>query len=303
MSIDFQKIKESVSMADILTQYGIEGIRSDGSYVGKCPLHQGDNPTAFHANANVWHCFTGCSRGGSIIDFVARKEDLSIYEAAKKIEQWFLNGNRVFEQKDVKVTPSACKLPLDFELLLESNHPYLDQRKILSSTREYFGIGYCSQGIMKDRIAIPIHNENGELVAYAGRSIAPSQDKYRFPRGFLKSAALYNLHRALQVSVRGLIVVEGFFDVFRLDQAGFSNVVAIMGSSLSEKQEKLLAQHTCKVILMFDGDQAGQKGMREAALRLFDKVFVRTISLQESSAQPDLMEEKQLQNLLNGLLD
>ena len=97
---------------------------------------------------------------------------------------------------------------------------------------------------MAGRIAIPIHNEQGELVAYAGRWPGEPPDgegKYKLPAGFHKSLVVYNLHRAKDhAKEQGLIVVEGFFDCMRLHQAGIPNVVALMGSSLSEEQEALL---------------------------------------------------------------
>jgi len=107
------------------------------------------------------------------------------------------------------------------------------------------------------RIVIPIHNEKGELIAYAGRSIDGAEPKYKLPPGFKKSEVLFNLHRVLQKG-KGtdlVIVVEGFFDVMMVCQASFANVVALMGASMSEAQEKLLSQFK-HVVLFLDGDQA-----------------------------------------------
>ena len=64
-----------------------------------------------------------------------------------------------------------------------------------------FGLGFCSNGSMKGRVVIPIHNSEGKLVAYAGRwPGAPPEDtpKYKLPFGFKKSLELFNLHRAVQ---------------------------------------------------------------------------------------------------------
>ena len=94
--------------------------------------------------------------------------------------------------------------------------------------------------------ASPILRDNlpqqrGELVAYAGRwlgaDLPEGEEKYKLLGGFLKSHAVFNLNR---VGESGLILVEGFFSVFRLWQAGLPNAVALMGSSLSGEQKKLL---------------------------------------------------------------
>jgi DNA primase len=128
---------------------------------------------------------------------------------------------------------------------LDPEHAYLQERGFSPETIAAFGVGMCTgKGITAGRIAIPIHNELGELVAYAVRwpGIPPEGDgKYKLPMGFHKSLVVYNLHRAREhAKSAGLIVVEGFFDAMRLWQAGFPNVVALMGSALSEAQEALI---------------------------------------------------------------
>src|SRR5260370_34393643 len=139
---------------------------------------------------------------------------------------------------------------------------------------------------MSGRGVIPIHNENGVLVAYVGRSIDGSEPKYKVPTGFSKSAVLFNLPR-LQV-VKGsdvVIVVEGFFDCMKVHQAGFPNVVALMGSSMSDAQENFLHPFT-HVILLFDGDDAGRTAESTTAPRLMDRTFVKVVNLADGK-QPD----------------
>ena len=68
---------------------------------------------------------------------------------------------------------------------------------------QFFGLGYCAKGTMSGRIAIPIHNHEGALVGYAGRwpgEPPEERPKYKLPKGFRKSAEVFNLHRALQES-------------------------------------------------------------------------------------------------------
>ncbi|NIT57678.1 MAG: hypothetical protein GWN00_16040, partial [Aliifodinibius sp.] len=80
-----------------------------------------------------------------------------------------------------------------------------------------FGLGYCAKGMHAGRIVIPIHNEQGKLVAYAGRSLKRSDTehgkKYHFPANFYKHVELFNLHRVINipklVGKGGIILVEG----------------------------------------------------------------------------------------------
>jgi DNA primase len=113
--------------------------------------------------------------------------------------------------------------PLDFELQsLDPKHPYLYERGFTDETIEHFGTGFCNRGMLKGRIAIPLHDPQGQLVGYAGRItrddlVSEKCPKYLFPgerdrKGILlefrKSLLLYNAHR-IEKPVDHLFVVEG----------------------------------------------------------------------------------------------
>ena len=134
---------------------------------------------------------------------------------------------------------------------------------------------------------IPIHDEHGFLVAYAGRSIDGTEPKYRFPARFRKSIVLFNLHRAVGCG-DSVIVVEGFFDAVNVHQAGLPCVVALMGCSLSRRQEELLQQHFREVVLLLDGDNAGRRAGAGIAQRLVSKVSTRLVEL-PGGTQPDML--------------
>jgi DNA primase len=185
------------------------------------------------------------------------------------------------------VEPTTANVPLTWAYEhLDQEHPYLAERGLSKETIAHFGVGYqAGKGMMHGRVVIPIHNEAGELVAYVGRWPGePPQDepKYKFPPKFAKAQVLYNLHRAQEYATDGLIVVEGFMSVFALWQQGRRNVVALMGCSLSEAQEQLLVETVGtrgRILLALDADDAGRKGMKDAADRLVSQVFVRTVEL------------------------
>ncbi len=161
---------------------------------------------------------------------------------------------------------------------------------------------------MKDRIAIPIHNEHGELVAYAGRWIGEGEPpegepRYKLPMGFVKTAVLFNLHRARELArEKGeLVVTEGYFTVFKLFQCGIENAVATMGAHLSERQKELLVETLGargRVILMFDDDEAGRNGSLKAAGELMDQLFVKVVKLPDGAIQPDELDDEQLRRIV-----
>lgn len=92
--MEFYEVKEMLPMEKLLSYYGIDSLKKSGkSLYGPCPIHHGDNPTAFRVSLdkNLWHCFTKCG-GGSVIDFIMRMENLSKYEAFNKAKELIGTG-------------------------------------------------------------------------------------------------------------------------------------------------------------------------------------------------------------------
>jgi DNA primase len=168
-----------------------------------------------------------------------------------------------------------------------------------------FGIGFCSKGMMADRIAIPIHNVKGEVVAYAGRFPLkePPEDtpKYKLPQGFRKSQELFNIDRAVKEPAdMPLIIVEGFFDAIKLHQNGCRKVVALMGSTMSATQEELIRQNTKpgdRIIVMIDENEAGRAGRDDIACRLSKSCFVRVHEFAQPDMEPEHLTPEQVQEL------
>jgi len=93
-----------------------------------------------------------------------------------------------------------------------------------------------------------------------------------------------------------VILVEGFFDCMKVHQAGLPNVVALMGSSMSGAQERLLQQFE-DVILFLDGDPTGREGASTIASRLMYQSFVRAINVPDGR-QPDQLLTEEIKSLL-----
>jgi DNA primase len=332
--VDYKVIKQDVRIKDILKRYNLlDQLTQRGeNFVGKCPIHKGTNTTQFHVSItkNNFNCFGDCHGGGNVIDFVAKMEGIEIRKAGMLIQDWFdIKAKRPSGEKEdsgsVPVTKESVEEPpkkksaelakekkqknepLKFALKsLDQEYPYLNERGLEKKTIKYFEMGYCTKGMMKDRIAIPIHNSNGELLAYTGRWIGDPPDeetgKYKLPPGFLKSLEVYNLHRAKkEIGERGLIIVEGYFGCMNVWQAGFKNVVALQGSFLSEEQAELIVEAVGadgKVFLMFDEDEAGWKCRSDALDLLSKKIFVRTVELGKEGMQPDKLSKEEITTLL-----
>ena len=337
--INFKAVKEAITMEQILEHYGLMDTfkRSGDSLSGPCPIHGGSNPTQFRVSTakNVWNCFSECKHGGNVLDFIAKKENVSIHAAALKAIEWFhldpeeMKADREQDEGEQAEAPQPESAPppqpatprltppeengapnkrLKFRLdKLERSHIYLTERGLTQETMIDFGAGYCAKGMMAGRIAIPIHNPAGEVVAYAGRLLGKETadtPKYKLPPGFRKSLELFNIDRAKKESAeKPLVIVEGFFDCMKLHQNGCRKVVALMGSTMSAAQEELIRKHTnaeSKVIVMMDEDEAGIMGREDIACRLSRFCFVKTHVFDEPGTQPEHMSHEELSDALGG---
>ena len=203
---------------------------------------------------------------------------------------------------------SAPNKPLKFRLeKLERAHPYLAERGLTQETIVDFGVGYCQKGTMAGRIAIPIHNESSEVMAYVGRFPGePGDDtpKYKLPAGFRKSLELFNIDRAIkEAPTDPLVIVEGFFDCMKLHQHGCRKAVALMGSTLSVAQEELIRKHSTRgsqVIVMLDEDEAGRAGREDIAVRLSKFVFVTVYTFEKEGEQPEQLHPAEIAQLFGG---
>jgi DNA primase len=176
---------------------------------------------------------------------------------------------------------------------------YLDRRGISQETIEAFQLGYAldewnqlqdyllkkgfaaeivkSAGLIKrsetqnrfydlfrHRIIFPIVQNHQDVVGFGGRSLGEGLPKYLNTAEtdlFSKRKNLYGLSTARE-SIRernSAILVEGYMDCIKLQQAGFKNVIASLGTALTEEQARLLHRYAEKVIVIYDGDEAGQR--------------------------------------------
>jgi DNA primase len=316
---DFRHIKEHVSIEQVLSRYGVK-LRSagPGNLRGRCPLptHTSRVSTAsFSVNLtrNVWSCQSasciaarGGQIGGNVLDLVVALERCSIREAGVRLADWFgtYRSNPMPTPIAARPNPSETinaesNPPLTFVLQnIDPWHPYLAQRGIHIDTAKTFGVGlYSGDGFLTGRIVIPIHNHAGQLVAYAGRSLASEEPKYRLPAGFRKSQVLFNFHRAIRSGEKNAIVVEGFFDAMKVYQTGHTNVVALMGSSFSQRQSDLLASHFESATLMLDGDPVGRHAADVIQNVLTSRMPVTRVDVGDSR-QPDQMQPVEIHALL-----
>ena len=300
------RVKEEASFEEILDRYSVKTRGAGSKRMAQCPFHPDRRPScSIHLERKVFYCF-GCGAKGSVLDFVAQIENVSIHEAALRIEEMCRIRHDEAVPRRQKPTQNGHDedsdrplRPLPFRLTLDPSHPYLAGRHINPELAATFGLGYCNHGTMQGRICIPIHDARGALVAYTGRwasdELPEGVPKYDLPRKFPKRRVLFNLHRV--TAAEHLVLVEGYWSVFRLHGLGVS-AVSLMGRTLSVEQEALLIESGARMLtLILDGDGPGRKATDELVPRLAKHFFVRAVRLPDQT-KPDTVPEQFLLEVL-----
>jgi len=144
----------------------------------------------------------------------------------------------------------------------------------------------------RDRLMFPVIDVRGNVIAFSGRTLKKDDNIAKYLNSpetliFNKRKNLFGLNLAKKTKEECLILVEGNVDVVALHQYGFDNAVASLGTSLTEEQAVLMSRYTQQIILLYDGDKAGQNAAQRA-IPILEKVGLQVKVLQLRDAKdPD----------------
>ncbi len=150
------------------------------------------------------------------------------------------------------------------------------------------------------RLIIPIISAMGEVIGFGGRALKKVDfGKYKNTKDtevFNKRKTLYNLNLLKKLrktqTISSVIVVEGYMDTISLYQAGFKNVVASMGTSLTQEQARLIKRYSENVYISYDGDGAGQKAnLRGLEILKDNGLNVKVVPLPEGLDPDDVIKQ------------
>ncbi len=287
-----EKIRDSIDLVNLVNEYtSLEKVGNELRAI--CPIHK-ESIASFNVNPEkqIFYCF-GCGAGGGIIHFCEKMENLNFYDAVIFLCKKYDIKIPELEQFS-KYYKLMSEISSFYHNNLTKNAvEYLNKRGIKEKTIKEFKIGYALDyrnsllnhfkdnkknlielklikkkdngyyNFFRGRIIFPIHSENGNILGFIGRSLEENQNyKYLFSPNskiFKKSNALYGLYSAKEYikKTKAVILVEGVTDFLSVWQSGIKNVVAVLGTSLSENQAKLINKYAGKSIALFDSDAAG----------------------------------------------
>ncbi|HEY7182213.1 MAG TPA: DNA primase [Blastocatellia bacterium] len=307
-----------------------------------CPFHNEKTPSFYVSPVKqIFKCF-GCSKGGSVFDFVMEIEGCSFPEAIRvvaektgitvpveadnaseyeeresrradlmRLNQW---ATEFFEQNLIETAEGRRALD------------YLAARGVNEETWKAFRLGYApdsrdamiaylrSRGAsttqiersglvssrdsggfydrFRRRLMFPIHDAQGRVIAFGGRILGDGEPKYlNSPETTLytKGMHLFGLgHARESIRRRGYaILVEGYLDFLIPFQAGVRNLVASLGTALTENQTRLLGRYARRIVVNFDPDSAGQAATKRSLELLLTESFKVNVLTLPDNLDPD----------------
>jgi DNA primase len=306
LDFSFRYLKTQVGIGAILSFYGLDlHLKHRGDQLfGPCPLHGGDNQTAFRVNLGrgLWRCFTACG-GGDQVDLIRKIERCSYSEAARHLQciATGLPKNPPTISPPIP-SPERAFTPFTRSLALNPRCHFLQNIKaILPATAARFEAGTSgSSTFLENTVAVRLHDMHGNPLGYCGRRLDSNEasqfGKWRFPKNFPKAQILYNAHRASCFKNRGMILVECPWAVMRIAQAGFPNAVALLGTSLSQIQIDWLSNANF-ILLILDGDPPGRRAASSILNTLVASLKVLKHQLPDNM-EPEDIPESSLRSIL-----
>ncbi|WP_170162557.1 CHC2 zinc finger domain-containing protein [Methylocystis hirsuta] len=232
--LSFSELKERVNIEQVLPLIGITLKRHQAQLRGVCPICKegGDRALVVTPAKGLYYCFGKCRTGGDMISLVARVKDCSVREAAEFIaERMGITGSRSKAEATVPRDSSPQPLsgkeglkPLEY---LQPSHEAVQALGVAAETCEHFAAGFAPKGMMRGRLAIPIHDRAGALLAYCGRTVKDETPVLIFPKDFRPDTVIFNSHRIEQGDM--IYVARDPLQVLQAYEHGVTNVVSFLG--------------------------------------------------------------------------
>ena len=319
-------IKQNIDVEKILRHYNVD-FKYFGDYIRcACPIHNGDNPTAFVINEDfLWSCHTGGCGAGDVFTFIEQMEDLDFPKAVKKVAEILeidIENLIIAERKNdylkevekfLKYIKSKKKKKTLNEYVPKAELTQVRSfRNFDEKTLQKFELKYAKEieldkkdgGTFKlyERLVIPIYVNDVQIGVSIRKIRAKDNPKwFHAPHTMETGNILYNIDSCKNDNE--IIVCEGMFDVWSWYEAGY-NAICTFGAHLSEEQYRMLLRTGKNIIWCYDGDNAGLEATKKAVQMMKYKTNQWIIHLPEGAdpgnCSPDDLRElyKQKERIL-----
>jgi hypothetical protein len=201
--IDFQALKQEIRIEQAMPLLGLKPSQFSDQMRSPCPACKsgGGRALVITASKGVFYCFAS-GLGGDVIALTSHIKGIGMKEAAAFLAEHFQKDQSpkptspvatVLSNSSPKKNEAGQPNGLNPLTYLQPEHPLVQALGISPETCRHFGAGYASRGIMRGKLAIPIHDINHRLLAYIGFPVTNSAaDQLIFPRGFILANHVFN---------------------------------------------------------------------------------------------------------------
>lgn len=232
-------------------------------FMAFCPFHGNNVDPAFVVDKHkgLWTCFNPtCMNSGTLPDLLRRLKKLNPFQAQRVIAKHRNSNNTPFTER----LAAAMAKPVEFvefpqEVLDKMKadfkgsvgETYMKSRGFDDETLEYFDVGFSEK---KNMVIVPMHDPSGLPVGLIGRSPSHTDKVFKNSLSLPKSKTAWNFHRAKRGGDT-VIICEASYDAMRVHQAGYPNVIALLGGHVTTYHIDQINRHFSKVIIMTDFDK------------------------------------------------
>lgn len=326
IDIDTQELKSMAPIIPYVKTYYKDKIsierENDNMATAKCIFHDENTASLVFYSNGTYKCF-GCGEHGDIITLVQKIENLDFQSACVLIAHNVgyqikeIKVNQAWEQYKDILDEHTRRYWVNLQHNAEALNYLVNVRRISPEMINRFRLGFTDSeeylyrqdmSNIANRIVFPIleHKKfNPKCVGMAYRGLKDEKPKYVNDHNqcgmngqnpalkgvFTKGNMLYGLAQAYQSIIRNkfVFIVEGYFDVIAMHQAGFENTVGIMGTSFTEEQIKAIRSVTNNVFLLLDNDSAGQNATEKYIVELIKYDIRPIICVLDGFKDPDEM--------------
>ena len=260
--VDFAELKKQVSIDRVFGLLNLKMRQNGDQWRGPCPIcaSGGDRALVVTVSKGCFYCFSH-GKGGDMIALVAEVRGISAREAGTLIAEHTGTVKATIPPSPTRgdgsgqpqalaspASPPAFK-PLDYLL---PDHESLAGLGIASETFKAFGAGFAPKGILRGRLALPIHDRAGILLAYCGRALKDESPALIFPNTFDPRQHIFNAERVVEGD---LFLVRDPLRVLTASESGLANVAAFLTESIGAQQFEQLAslmdERKCESVELF----------------------------------------------------
>jgi DNA primase len=318
-NVTYSDLVRNIDIQKELEKRGFTGFISNGNFMVKCPFHSSKRKTAGLGillegrSKGMWRCLSmNCQEKGTFFKLLAEIEGITYKQAEKlfkagykkislkSMKDNFLKGIKN-KSKKVKIKYFKKKILDTYEKPSGEYLEYLkgSKRKLNTKSIKKFNILSCVKGKWKDRVIIPIYDdEKDKLVSLVARHITTEDPgkKVRKLKGSDRSKVLFGFNHIK--NKEHIVIVEGEFDVIYLQQYNIP-AVSLGTTSISSIQKKKIVKSCTKVFLSLDGDVKPEK-IRKLRDQINKSVSVEIIKLPKSK-DPNNLTKNEIKKLYKNV--